>query len=69
MKDSPALTAEQQARLAGVRQAIAHVQAVLTAEQWTKVPERIRTPRGRGAGGPGGAGRGFEGGGGGRRPF
>jgi hypothetical protein len=59
----PALQSAQ----AGVRKAIADVQAVLTAEQWAKVPERIRTPRGRGAGGPGGGGRGFEGGG--RRPF
>ena len=52
---------------AALRKAITDVQAVLTAEQWAKVPERIRTPRGRGAGGPGGAGRGF--GGGGRREF
>ncbi len=57
---------------AGGRKALADVQAVLTPEQWTKVPERIRTPRGRGQGGPGGQGegRGFDGGGGGGgRPF
>jgi hypothetical protein len=46
----PALQSAQ----AGMRKALADVQAVLTPEQWTKVPERIRTPRGRGAGGPGG---------------
>jgi hypothetical protein len=60
-----------QSAQAGVRKAIADVQAVLTPEQWARVPERIRTPRGRGAGGPGGpgGGRGFDGGGGGGRPF
>jgi hypothetical protein len=62
-----ALRPTLQSAQAGVRKAIADVQAVLTAEQWAKVPERIRTPRGRGAGGPGGGGRGFEGGG--ERPF
>jgi hypothetical protein len=62
----PALQSAQ----AGIRKAIADVQAVLTPEQWTRVPDRIRTPRGRGAGGPGnggGRGQGVDGGGG--RPF
>ena len=45
-----------QSAQAGVRKALADVQAVLTPEQWTRVPERIRVPRGRGAGGPGGPG-------------
>ncbi len=52
---------------AGIRKAIADVQAVLTAEQWARVPERIKVPtRGRGPGGPGGEGGGRDGGG---RPF
>jgi hypothetical protein len=54
---------------AGVQKALADVKAVLTPEQWEKVPERIRVPRRRGPGGEGGGGRGFEGGGGGGRPF
>ncbi len=46
-------------------QAIADLKATLTAEQWAKLPERLKTvPAGRGFGGGGGPGEG----GGGRRP-
>ncbi len=64
-----ALRPQLQAVQVGTQKAIAAVQAVLTPEQWAKVPERIRTPR-RGQGGPGGeGGPGRFGGDGGGRPF
>lgn len=61
-----ALRPQLQSVQAGTQKAIAAVQAILTPEQWAKVPERIRTPR-RGPGGEGGPGR--VGGDGGGRPF
>jgi hypothetical protein len=42
---------------AEVAKSLGMVQGILTAEQWSKVPDRIKNPRGPGGGGPGGRGR------------
>ncbi|MBA2626736.1 MAG: carboxypeptidase regulatory-like domain-containing protein [Gemmatimonadales bacterium] len=66
-----ALRPQLQAVQTGAVKALAQVQAVLTPEQWARVPERIRVPRRGGPGGPGGQGGpgGGFGGDGGGRPF